>query len=65
MTSGFGPDRPAMDATNGEKTLTGHNGMDFAAPKGTRVNAVMDGKVISVDTTGRFLLGKKCRNIAS
>lgn len=44
-------DRTSFETPNGT-TSEGHNGMDFAAPKGTRINAVMDGEVTYVDNTG-------------
>lgn len=53
----WGPDRPPIKTPEGE-TKAGHNGMDFVAPKGTRVNAVMDGEVTYVDDTGNGDYGK-------
>ncbi|HOE08518.1 MAG TPA: M23 family metallopeptidase [Treponemataceae bacterium] len=57
VTSEWGPYRPSMPTKDGD-TKEGHNGMDFAAPKGTRVNAVMDGEVIYVDDIGNGDYGK-------
>lgn len=39
--------RESFSTSKGD-TLPGHNGMDFAAPEGTRINAVMDGVVTKV-----------------
>ena len=49
VTSEWG-NRESFQTPNG-KTQNGHNGMDFAAPKGTRVNSVMDGTVIAVSNS--------------
>ena len=48
VTSEWGEREPLN--TEPRKTREGHNGMDFAAPKGTRVNSVMEGVVIEVNT---------------
>ena len=48
VTSAWGP-RDSIDTQNG-KTQSGHNGMDYAAPEGTRINAVMNGTVTTVET---------------
>lgn len=41
--------RESFETPNGN-TSDGHNGMDFAAPEGTRINAVKDGVVTKVET---------------
>ena len=48
VTSPWGP-RDSFDTQNG-KTQSGHNGMDYGAPEGTRINAVMDGTITTVET---------------
>lgn len=46
----WGP-RPSIDTPQGA-TIDGHNGMDFVAKEGTRVNSVMDGTVVYTDSAG-------------
>jgi|GEM_PF-3836861 len=58
VTSEFGPDRPSFKTNNGEETLSGHNGMDFGAPIGTRINSAMAGEVTYVDDKGNGSYGK-------
>ena len=58
VTSVFGPDRQSFTVNNGEQTLPGHNGMDFSAKSGTRINSVMDGIVTYVDNKGMSSYGK-------
>ena len=48
VTSPWGP-RDSFETSNGV-TKPGHNGMDYAAPEGTRINAVMDGTVSTVES---------------
>lgn len=47
VTSVFG-NRESFDTGKGI-TREGHSGMDFAAPKGTRINAIKSGKVTKVE----------------
>ena len=47
VTSEWG-DRESFETKTGN-TSPGHNGMDFAAPKGTRVNSVMEGEVVYLE----------------
>ncbi len=49
--------RESFSTSKGD-TLPGHNGMDFVAEKGTRVNAVMDGTITYVDSKGDGGYGK-------
>ena len=42
-------ERDSFTTSNGQNTLSGHNGMDFSAPKGTRINAIKGGKVTKVE----------------
>ena len=49
--------RESFSTSKGD-TLPGHNGMDFVAEKGTRVNAVMDGIITYVDSKGDGGYGK-------
>lgn len=49
VTSPFGPREP-FTCDNGMTTNAVHGGMDFGAEKGTRVNSVMGGTVVSCKT---------------
>ncbi|MGN0750109.1 MAG: M23 family metallopeptidase [Treponema sp.] len=55
VNSEWGDARPEIDATSGSikgVTKRGHNGMDFKASIGTRVNSTMDGTILYVDKEG-------------
>ena len=56
VTSVWGK-RNSFIVDNGEKTLSGHNGMDFAAPQGTRINAVKSGTVSKVENDEKNIHG--------
>lgn len=56
VTSVWG-ERDSFMTDNGEKTLPGHNGMDFAVPQGTRINAVKSGKVTKVENNEKNIHG--------
>lgn len=49
VTSVWG-ERDSFQTSNGKRTLPGHNGMDFAAPEGTRINAIKAGTVTKVES---------------
>ncbi len=48
VTSVWG-EREVFELSNGKITNSGHNGMDFAAPKGTRINAIKNGIVTKIE----------------
>lgn len=48
VTSLWG-NRESLKTSNGQSTNPGHNGMDFAAPEGTRINAVKGGIITKVE----------------
>jgi len=56
VTSVWGK-RNSFIVDNGEKTLSGYNGMDFAAPQGTRINAVKSGTVSKVENDEKNIHG--------
>ena len=58
VTSEWDPDRPSMDADNGEITIPGHNGMDFDGQIGTRINSVREGRVVKINDTPNGAYGK-------
>ena len=57
VTSVWGFTRPSFRVDNGQFTKEGHNGMDFSATRGTRINAIKSGRITKVENNENNIRG--------